>query len=274
MRVRLRINQVNLSRGFVGDKSPKFVGDFMSQIFISYCRKDSEFRRLLDSSLLKLGYSIWVDVRDIEAGQRWSDEVDKALDECSLMLLIMSPDAAESPYVSDEWGYFLDSNKPLIPILWKPTKKSHRLHSLQYVDFHNQDYEPALKQLHLELIRKGFQSAQVSDLPIKSSECKPSNIFWICHDLMELIRWLLEDISKQWIDIGFRQSRHHALEIGLDKGIIDKLEALIEITSQFSDNDWNEGNKRQQYAREVTILFNAIAQEIQSSDPNFNSGPG
>jgi hypothetical protein len=231
--------------------------------------------RRLDSALIKLGYSIWVDIRNIESGHRWTEDVQRGLDECSLMILIISQAAMDSSNVRDEWEYFKYNSKTLIPILYKPTDNPLPFHlqNVQHIDFSSQNFDNALQNLQLELYKKGLKpNSEKPATKIKSN--KAGNIFWICHDLMELTRWLLEGISKEWIDVGLRQSRHHAIEIGLDEGIISKIEQLIHVTKLFSDQDWNEGTRRQQYAREVTILFNVIAQEIQASDPDFNSGPG
>jgi hypothetical protein len=90
---------------------------------------------------------------------------------------------------------------------------------------------------------------------------------------MELHRWIRENISKEWIDIGFRQSLHHARELGLDEAVIARLQELIAVTSPFQDGDWTN-ERRAFFAREVRAVFNVIAQYIQAADPKFVSGPG
>lgn len=127
----------------------------MARIFISYSRKDEVFARRLATSLSQLGADVWLDVEDIPAGMKWSSAIQHGLDAAQLMIIILSPDSMGSQNVEDEWYYFLDSKKPLIPILLRPTKIHFQLNRMQYVDFSNQTYEQAFDLLMTELQNKG-----------------------------------------------------------------------------------------------------------------------
>jgi hypothetical protein len=129
----------------------------MPRIFISYSRKDEEFTRKLASSLSDLGADIWIDVKDIPAGMKWSTAIQDGLKQCELMIVIITPDSMSSRNVEDEWQYFLDKGKEVVPVLWKPADDIHfQLSRIQYIDFHNQDYNLALDQLlpHMRLSPK------------------------------------------------------------------------------------------------------------------------
>lgn len=121
------------------------------RLFISYSRKDSRFARKLARALEALGADVWIDTQDIEAGAAWTDEVQRGLDRSQVMLLVLSPDAMESKYVTAEWLYFVEQNKPLIPVLHRPTVLNFQLRPLQYVDFVTQDYDDAFAQLQARL---------------------------------------------------------------------------------------------------------------------------
>lgn len=127
----------------------------MARIFISYSRRDETFARRLATSLSQLGADVWLDVEDIPAGMKWSSAIQHGLDAAQLMIIILSPDSMESRNVEDEWYYFLDSKKPLIPVLLRQTKIHFQLNRMQYVDFSNQTYEQAFDQLMTELQNKG-----------------------------------------------------------------------------------------------------------------------
>jgi hypothetical protein len=116
-------------------------------LFISYSRKDAEFARRLALSLSDAGADIWLDVEDIPAGVKWSTAVQQGLLQADIMLVIISPDSMKSKNVEDEWQYFLDMNKPIIPVLWKPAALHFQLSRVQYVDFHSHAYNVALFQL-------------------------------------------------------------------------------------------------------------------------------
>lgn len=127
----------------------------MPRIFISYSRTDETFARRLATSLSNMGADIWIDVEDIPAGMKWSSAIQQGLDSGDLLIVIISPESMSSRNVEDEWQYYLDNGKPVLPVLLKPAKIHFQLNRLQYIDFHRQAYDPALHQLYAELRGKG-----------------------------------------------------------------------------------------------------------------------
>jgi formylglycine-generating enzyme required for sulfatase activity len=152
----------------------------MAQIFISYGRQDQLFARRLVSDLESFGGDIWFDLEDIPIGAKWSSEVQKALDSCAIMLVVISPYSMSSTNVEEEWQYFLDQKKPIIPILHETARIHFQLNRLQYVDFVTQDYVSAFRQLHAQLVKEG-QSLQpipadfTSDTPLRQRS-KPAAV--------------------------------------------------------------------------------------------------
>jgi hypothetical protein len=94
----------------------------MPRIFISYSRNDETFARQLATSLSDMGADIWIDIEDIPAGMKWSSAIQQGLDSGDLLIVIISPDSMGSHNVEDEWQYYLDNGKPVIPVLIQPTK--------------------------------------------------------------------------------------------------------------------------------------------------------
>ncbi|MBI1258333.1 MAG: SUMF1/EgtB/PvdO family nonheme iron enzyme [Chloroflexi bacterium] len=134
----------------------------MTKIFISHSDKDSIFAVQLAQALIGKGIDVWIDKSDIRAGQIWWDEIQRGLDECDKMILILSPDAMASRNVADEWGYYLDEKKQIFTVRWIPVKTHFRLRGIQYVDFHQLEFAGAFEKLTLELGRNGIV---VSDVP-------------------------------------------------------------------------------------------------------------
>jgi hypothetical protein len=137
----------------------------MPQIFISYGRADELFCRSLAKDLDDAGGDVWIDVDDIRAGEDWSEAIQAGLDACAVMLLVITPASMQSRRVSDEWKYFSRMGKPLIPILLEPAPVSYEIHSLHYVNFHDQPYDTALRQLKSELWRKGVHFTEAINHP-------------------------------------------------------------------------------------------------------------
>jgi len=129
----------------------------MARLFISYSRTDEDFARQLATSLSEMGADIWIDIEDIPAGMKWSSAIQQGLDAGDLLIVIISPDSMGSRNVEDEWQYYLDSGKPVIPVLLHPTKIHFQLSRIQYIDFHGQPYPLALRHLYVELKRKGVK---------------------------------------------------------------------------------------------------------------------
>lgn len=99
---------------------------------------------------------MWLDVEDIPAGMNWSSAIQEGLRQCDLMIVIISPDSMASRNVEEEWQYYRDRDKPIVPVLWRRADVHYQLSRLQYIDFEQQAFDKAFKQLHSELRRKGM----------------------------------------------------------------------------------------------------------------------
>lgn len=138
----------------------------MSRIFISYSREDEGFARRLAAALSDAGADIWLDVNAIPAGMKWSTAIQQGLDECEVLLVVISPDSMASENVEDEWQYFKDEGKPIVPVLLREAKVHFQLRRLQYVDFLNNAFDAAFALLVTELQSKGLPlSAEQSESP-------------------------------------------------------------------------------------------------------------
>ncbi len=114
--------------------------------FFSYSRNDSEFALRLAEDLKAAGANVWLDQLDIEGGMLWDREVEKALANCPRMLVILSPNSANSDNVQDEVSFALSKQKRVIPVLYRECDIPFRLARLQHIDFRT-DYARGLKTL-------------------------------------------------------------------------------------------------------------------------------
>src|SRR5579859_1300618 len=104
------------------------------KIFISYSRGDSEFALRLYDDLKRAGFDLWIDQRNIHAGN-WDQQIAQALKDSTAMIVILSPKSMASENVTDEWSDFLDQRKPIVPILLEQCEIPFRLKRRQRVDF-------------------------------------------------------------------------------------------------------------------------------------------
>ena len=90
-------------------------------IFISYSRTDSDFVDRLEADLKARNFYTWVDRLKLEGGQDCRSEIQKAIDHCQIMLVVLSPEAMASKYVRQEYDYADSEDKPIIPLNWRTT---------------------------------------------------------------------------------------------------------------------------------------------------------
>jgi hypothetical protein len=88
----------------------------MTHIFISYSRRDVAYVRKLVDSLLERGFDVWFDAH-IEYGDNWESAIIQAIDQAALVVVIMSPNAAQSAWVPREIAYAENQHKPVFPLL-------------------------------------------------------------------------------------------------------------------------------------------------------------
>ncbi len=127
----------------------------MLKIFISYSREDTDFVDRLEQDLIGLNYKVWVDRRKIEGGQDWQQALRRAIENADVVVLVMSPDAVQSKYVTWEWKLALNWDKALIPLKYRTVKSvPDELRKLNWiVEFEGdtnfgRKYQAGLKKLH------------------------------------------------------------------------------------------------------------------------------
>jgi hypothetical protein len=109
--------------------------DGQSRTFISYSRINQEFALKLARELRASKFAVWLDQLDIPTGARWDNELEKALNECEIFLVILTPASITSENVKDEIGFAIDHGKHILPVLLDECEIPLRLRRLQYVDF-------------------------------------------------------------------------------------------------------------------------------------------
>ena len=90
-----------------------------SKIFVSYSRQDSsDFAIRLYKDLKSKGLNIWLDQFEIQPGEFWDDEIDKALKSCGQLLIILSPESVTSENVKNELHDAIKKKKIILTKCW------------------------------------------------------------------------------------------------------------------------------------------------------------
>jgi tetratricopeptide (TPR) repeat protein len=153
-------------------------------IFISYKHEDSDFAEVLIHRIEKAGFRTWIDTDQLCAGEDWRAEIDQAIKNSFALIVVMSPAAKASKYITYEWVFAWGTGVKVIPILYRDTPLHPRLEALQYLNFTNRASRPWEKLLN---IIQGFaDTSSSSTLPTPQntasllySESQKTKEFWL-----------------------------------------------------------------------------------------------
>jgi len=137
--------------------------------FISYSSINQEFATKFVKGLRAGGHPVWFDLLDMPAGSRRDDEVEKALRECSVFVIILTPASMASENVKDEIGYAIDHGKRILPVLLEECDVPLSLRRFQYVDFTTRSFEESfdnVKELLGNLAEEALANVPTSDAQI------------------------------------------------------------------------------------------------------------
>lgn len=131
-----------LSENSIGTRRVPF-----QKVFISHATEDDEFVDQLAVDLQRnTGVAGWVDHKIIETGD-WTTLVELALERASVMIVVLSPAAVESPYVKAEWNHFLKSKKSIFPLRIEHCRIPLFLNTYQVLDLTQLTPDAALTRL-------------------------------------------------------------------------------------------------------------------------------
>jgi HEAT repeat protein len=131
----------------------------MSHIFISYYQGDADFAAVLSIHLEKAGFDTWMDKNRLRPGQDWSVEIDEAITNSHALIVIMSPEAKASEYVTYEWSFALGAGVQVIPVLYKETTLHPRLARIQYLKFTDTTVRPW--DVLIETVKEAAESSDL-----------------------------------------------------------------------------------------------------------------
>jgi hypothetical protein len=89
----------------------------MTDIFISYARKNATFVERLRDDLKADGFDYWIDTEGLAAGTTsWEKAIRQAIQDCTPVIWVVSPASYESPYVKDEISIARMKGRKIYPI--------------------------------------------------------------------------------------------------------------------------------------------------------------
>ena len=105
----------------------------MKNIFISFSQRDTRHMTTLRENLISVGYTPWIDPHP-RPNQDWRFEIDDAIRSADAVLVIVTPSAADSTYMTYEWALAIGLDVPVIPIIFERARMHPRLQMLEHFD--------------------------------------------------------------------------------------------------------------------------------------------
>jgi WD40 repeat protein len=127
----------------------------MSDVFISYSRKDIAFAHILVDALKSNGLETWIDWEDIPPSADWLNEILRAIEAADTFVYIVSHNSKNSEVCSKEIQHAIENQKRLVPIVIhaeiKPEELPQNIAALNWIFFPDGEV--------LSLQTSGFQQA-------------------------------------------------------------------------------------------------------------------
>lgn len=109
----------------------------MTQIFMSHSTQDRRLCEWLKASAAKVDIALYLAEHDVQPGEHLAKTINKAIDSSDAVVVLISTNSANAPYVHQEVGYALKAKKVVIPLVQPGIEQSSlaMLQGLKYIPF-------------------------------------------------------------------------------------------------------------------------------------------
>lgn len=169
----------------------------MSHVFISHKSEDFNLTTLMRMQLERdQQIRVWIDNMEIRASEKWSEQIDRAIKESFAVVVILTPRALNSDFITYEWSYALGAGIPVVPVIMEHINlnelhpKLKERHLIDYYNHRSHDFRELIQTLHT--LRATPQANLPSAIPkVKFSEADASPLYThlkLMYDLQKPIR--------------------------------------------------------------------------------------
>ena len=162
--------------------------DYTHDVFLSYNRAQKDWTRKLAQRLIKEGFKVWFDERELTPNQKWVSELAQGVEKSKKTALVISPE-----YLNAEWTMF----EAHIAIWKDPSGRKDSILRILHT-FCNTPPELALRQMidfsdtHDDSMRFEFKLAQLMAHLDPSREC-PKDFDLFCQSKKDLSDYDMPD---------------------------------------------------------------------------------
>jgi len=224
----------------------------MTDVFISYSRKDKAFVQRLFTTLEAQGHDAWVDWDDIEYAEDWWRKIQAGIEGADSFVFIISPSSARSKVCFDEVQHADDNHKRIVPLVIEDVTEAadtERMHPAlkrqNWLFFRPADDFDAMLATLLETLRREPEHVQMhTRLLVNAHE-------WQAHDrddslalrgenLQRALRWLAQvegksptptDLHRAYIAASQKAEQRRRQRSGIIGGVVVVVLAVIALVA-------------------------------------------
>jgi len=87
--------------------------------FMCYSRSDDLFAMEVAERIKERQLPVWIDMLDMPPDTDWNEAINAAMQDCGVMLMVLSPEMVANEDARAELDYFLRAGKPVLPLLYQ-----------------------------------------------------------------------------------------------------------------------------------------------------------
>ena len=148
----------------------------MTQVFISYSRRDLAFVEKLAADLKEAGLDVWYDLSGLEVGSRFQREIVSALQVSQYVIVVLSPDSIVSEWVEREYLYASNLGKEILPLYYRSCDLPLYFLNINYIDVRGKNYKRNFPEI-VRTLRRNARNEQLENLKSRAFQYESDGDF-------------------------------------------------------------------------------------------------
>jgi len=200
----------------------------MSDVFISYSRRDIDFVRHLFDQLTARDREPWADWQDIPPTADWLAEIYRGIEAANSFLFVISPDSVVSEICTLEIEHAVQHNKRLVPVVWQDAEDVHQsmtAHNwvfLRAEDNFKANFELLIDALETDLDHVREHTRLLTRAIEWDQDQRSKGLALSRQELTMAEGWLTQGVSKEP-----RPAELHSEYIAFSRAAVNRLQRLM-----------------------------------------------
>ncbi len=149
-----------------------------ADVFVSYSRENKDEVLGITRELKEAGVSLWIDQGGIDAATLWGEEIVNAIDQCKVLLLMISEQSIRSQNVLRELMLVNEKKKHILPVhlapVTIPASLKYPLAGIQHVEYFQGDKAANVQAILRALSRLGVELRKTE--PVATAGPSPQTV--------------------------------------------------------------------------------------------------